>query len=79
MIAGIPQTAVVGEGEKIEIWMPESPSGARVEVIVLVEAEGRGTAVFWFSTAANRDRWLQALWKIDDPTGYVCWIVSDGY
>lgn len=71
MITGIRQKTVVGEGGKIELSTPELPSGTRVEVIVLMDAEGQDTTEYLLSTEANRNHLLHAVRELDDPAGYI--------
>jgi antitoxin YefM len=71
MITGIRQKAVVGEGGKIEILTSELPSGALVEVIVLVEPVEQDTTEYLLSTEANRNHLLEALQDLEKPSTYV--------
>lgn len=71
MIAGIRQKTIVGEGGRIEVLSPELPSGTLVEVIILVEPFERDTTEYLLSTEANRDRLLQALRDLQDPSRYI--------
>ena len=71
MITGIRQKAIVGEGGKIEILSPELPSGALVEVIVLVEPVEQDTTEYLLSTEANRNHLLEALQDLEKPSTYV--------
>jgi len=71
MIAGIRQKVVVGEGGKIEVSSPELPSGALVEVIVLVEPVEKDATEYLLSTEANREHLLQAPRDLADPSRYI--------
>jgi len=71
MITGIRQKTIVKEGGMIEIYSPELPSGAAVEVIVLMEPEEENTTAYLLSTEANRSHLLQALRELEDPSHYV--------
>jgi len=65
MITGIRQKTVVREGGKIEIVSPELPTGAVVEVIVVVEPVEQDTTEYLLSTEANRKHLLEAMENIE--------------
>ena len=71
MIRGIRQKTVVGKGGQIALSAPELPSGALVEVIVLVEPEDQDTTEYLLSTEANRRHLFQALQDLNDPARYI--------
>ena len=77
MIAGVRQKAVAGEGGRIEILSPELPSGALVEVIVLVEPAEQDTTEYLLSTEANRSHLLQASRDLEDPSRYIYVSLAD--
>ena len=70
MLTGIRQKARVAEGGRIEIASSELPSGALVEVIVLLEQGAVDTTEYLLSTEANRAHLREALHDLDDPSSY---------
>jgi antitoxin YefM len=70
MLTGIRQRTRVTEGGRIEIPSSELPSGALVEVIVLIEQEAVDTTEYLLSTEANRAHLREALRDLNDPSSY---------
>ena len=70
MLTGIRHRTRVAEGGRIEIPFSELPSGALVEVIVLVEQGATDTTEYLLSTEANSVHLREALRDLDDPSSY---------
>lgn len=71
MIGGIRQKAIVGEHGKVEITAPDLPTGALVDVIVLMEPGEQDTTDYLLSYEANRNHLMQALRELDDRSSYI--------
>lgn len=67
MITGIREKTIVKEGGKVEISSPDLPTGAEVEVIILVEEAEMDTTEYLLSTEANRKHLEQALDDLKHP------------
>ncbi len=69
MLQQIKQTAVVNGQGKIEIYSPQLPIGATVEVTIrLVPMD---TTDYLLSTEANKQHLLQAIEELKDSSHYV--------
>ena len=71
MLTGIRQKTRVAEGGRIEIQSSELPSGALVEVIVLVDPTLQDTTEYLLSTEANRIHLREALRDLDNPETHI--------
>lgn len=71
MTRQIKQTATVSQQRKIEIYAPELPIGATVEVTVRVTTNPVDTTEYLLSTEANRRHLLEAVKQLEDPANYV--------
>lgn len=67
MFNSLKRKTTVGPGGKIELWSPELPEGAQVEVIILImptEAASE-TTDYLLSTEANRQQLLEAIDNVE--------------
>ncbi|OQW87096.1 MAG: hypothetical protein BWK78_09385 [Thiotrichaceae bacterium IS1] len=66
MLKAIRQEMIVKEGGKIEISLPELPSGAMVEVIIFLPSDDeQDTTDYLLSTEANRKHLLEAITHVE--------------
>lgn len=68
MFNSLKRKTTVGPGGKIELWSPELPEGAQVEVIILImptEAASSETTDYLLSTEANRQQLLEAIDNVE--------------
>lgn len=77
MITGIRERTIVKENGKVEIAFSDLPTGAEVEVIVLVNEEEMDETEYLLSTEANREHLERALEDLKHPEKYIYINIED--
>ena len=65
------QKMLVKAGGKLEIFSPQLPEGALVEVRVFLLPEEQDMTDYLLSTAANRQHLSEALADLENPSTYI--------